>query len=80
LTGSANAAKRPAHELDKQVSKPEHILTVVTSLPNQSFVLTNTDNKVQLVYKDIKQRPFSHPELNQKLRMTSVSNIPVEIK
>jgi len=34
---------------------------------------------VQLVYTDIKQRPISHPELNHKLRMTSVSNIPVEI-
>ena len=46
LTGSTNVEKRPAHELDKQVSKPEHILTLVTSLPKQSFVLTNTDNKV----------------------------------
>ena len=35
---------------------------------------------MQLVYKDIKQRPSSHPELNHKLRMTSVSNVPVEIK
>jgi len=34
---------------------------------------------MQLVYNDIKQRPISHSELNQKLRMTSVSNIPVEI-
>jgi len=25
LTGSTNAAKRPAHELDKQVSQPEQI-------------------------------------------------------
>jgi len=27
----------------------------------------------------MKQRPISHPELNHKLKMTSVSNIPVEI-
>jgi len=70
------------HELhvDKHVSNPEHILTLATSLPKQSIVLTNTDNKVQVVYKDIKQTPISHPELNHKLRMTSVSNIPHEIK
>jgi len=36
-------------------------------------------NKVQLVYTDIKQRPFSHPGLNHKLKMTGVLNIPVEI-
>ena len=34
---------------------------------------------MHIVYTDIKQRPISHPELNLKLRMTSVSNISVEI-
>jgi len=32
-----------------------------------------------IVYTDIKQRPISHPELNHKLKMTSVSDISVEI-
>ena len=59
-----------------------HKLTPVTPLPKQSVVLTNTDNKVQLIdilCEDLQRRAISHPELKHKLIITGSSNIPIEI-
>ena len=56
-----------------------HKLTLVTSLPKQSVVLANTHNKVQVLYEDIQQRTFSHPELNLKLRITSVTGLSLPV-
>ena len=56
-----------------------HKLTQVTSLPKQSVVLTNTHNKVQVLYEDTQQRTISHSVLNLKLRITSVTGLSMPV-
>jgi len=61
------------------MSASNNPLTVTSYVPKQSVYIANTHNMVQVLYEDIKQRTIYHPDLNFKLRITSVTGLSMPV-